>query len=219
MGSEIFATRQRPVKIALVEDHGGTRAALEQIIADRAPQLELVLSVADGEALLRELHRQDIDVLLIDLGLPGMSGCSAMRAVADKAPTVRMLALTAFDDEHTVFDAMRAGAFGYLLKDEPTERLVRAIEEAADGAHPVSSRVAGFLIAHARQGNAPVTLSDREEELARALAQGLSYAESAAQMGIALGTVQDYVKRIYRKLNVNSKKEMRQWVERYLSDL
>ena len=124
------------------------------------------------------------------------------------------MALTVFDDASSVFDAIGAGAVGYLLKSEPLDRVLSAISEAADRQHPVSSRVAVYLLTQVRP---PTTspLSDREHELASALAEGLSYSDCASRLGIALGTVQHHVKSIYRKLDVNSKQEVRTWVQRY----
>ena len=206
----------RRVPIALVEDHEGTRAALASDLRDFASRVELVATFSNAEAFLASGSKATVDVALVDLGLPGMSGSALIRTLGEAAPAVRALALTAFDDEANVFEAIRAGAYGYLLKDEPTERLVSAIEEAVAGAHPVSSRVTGFLILGALRAAPPVALSDREEELARAFAEGLSYAECAARMGISVGTVQDYVKRLYRKLDVSSKKEVREWVARHV---
>lgn len=161
------------------------------------------------------LRTRSVDVALVDLGLPDLPGTVLIRELAERKPALRSIAFTAFDDDSTVLEAVHAGAHGYLLKDEPSERIVRAIEEAAEGAHPISSRVAGYLLTHARRAPPPISLSDREEELAIALASGHSYAECAQRMGIALGTVQDYVKRVYRKLDINSKRDLREWVSRY----
>ncbi len=206
-----------PVLVALVEDHQATRAALEAEIR-AAPQLKLVRAVGSAEELLKGLTATPFHVALVDLHLPGLSGAELIQQVGTQLPEVRCVALSSFDDEERVIEAVRSGAYGYLLKDEPHARLVQAVTEAAAGEHPVSSRVAGFLFTQARRAPAPVALSDREEELARALAEGDSYAECAQRMGIALGTVQDYVKRLYRKLDVNSKKEVRAWVAMYVSN-
>lgn len=205
----------RRTKVALVEDHAATRRELVALL-ETVPSVALVGVFADAESLLRSPARDEIEVALLDLGLPGMSGADAIRALAEKAPGVRTIALTVYDDEATVLAAIRAGAYGYLLKHEPTEWLVRAIDEAMAGGNPISSRVAGFLIARARIAPPPIALSDREHELAAALAEGLSYAECAERMGVALGTVQEYVKRLYRKLEVNSRSEVREWVARFV---
>ena len=202
-----------PIRVAIVEDHAASREALLDDLSDFPGRLEVAAAFADARAFMRASSTLRIDVVLVDLGLPCMSGTEAIEALARTMPNVRSIALTAFSDEKSVVEAIRAGAYGYLLKDEPIERLVRAIEEAAAGENPVSSRVAGFLIARARRAPPPVALSDRESELSVALADGLSYAECGARMGVTLGTVQEYVKRLYRKLDVNSRREVREWVE------
>lgn len=207
-------TSKEPVRVVLVEDHAPTRGATTRMLADFGARVVLLEAFPDGEACLRSQVTGTADVALVDLGLPGMSGADVIAALAQSTPRVRALALTAFDHEKSVFQALGAGAFGYLLKDEPPERIVRAIEEAAEGAHPISARVAGFLVSHARGSLSSIQLSGREDELAMRLSEGLSYAECAGRMGISLGTVQDYVKRLYRKLDVNSRREVREWVER-----
>lgn len=204
------------VRVALVEDHAATREALVRGLGDFSDRVQVVKAVPDAEAFFASLKRMSIDVALVDLRLPGTDGYAVIRSLGEQAPSVRALALTSFNDDESVIEAIRAGAHGYLLKDEPVDRLVNALEEAAAGLHPISSRVAGFLITHARRAPAPASLSDREEELAVALSDGLSYAECATRMGISLGTVQEYVKRLYRKLDVNSRKEVREWVATYL---
>lgn len=202
------------VRVSLVEDHAGTRAETVRILADFSDRVKLVETFENAEALLRSKSLAAVDVVLMDLGLPGMSGVDATRALEKSHPNVRVIAFTIFDDAKNVFDTLVAGAFGYLLKDEAPERIVSAIEEAAAGAHPISSRVAGFLVSYARKSAPTATLSEREDELAILLAEGCTYAECATRMQIALGTVQDYVKRLYRKLDVNSRSEVRLWVER-----
>jgi DNA-binding NarL/FixJ family response regulator len=206
------------IAVAIVEDHPATREALVQSLADHSDRVRVVTAVADGKSLFASLRLRAVEVALVDLGLPEIDGIEVIRTLGELAPAVRAVALTSFDDDQTVLDAIRAGAHGYLLKDEPVERLVRSIEEAAQGSHPISSRVAGYLITHARRAPPPVELSEREEQLAVLLAGGLTYAECSDQMGIALGTVQDYVKRVYRKLDVSSKKAVREWVTRYATN-
>ena len=214
-GSGGVAARAMPIRVALVEDHSATRDALLLMLGDFSSRITVVWAVDTAARFLEEIQREPVEVALVDLRLPQISGIDLLKTLSESHASLRALALTAFDDDTSVLDAIRAGAYGYMLKDEPAERLVRAIEEAAAGSHPISSRVAGYLMTHARRAPPPVSLSDREEELAVLLAQGLAYAECAERMGIALGTVQDYVKRVYRKLDVSSKKEVREWVARY----
>ncbi|MGQ0504353.1 MAG: response regulator transcription factor [Myxococcaceae bacterium] len=205
-----------PSKSPLIEDHAGTRDALVASLGDFSYRISVVGAFADAASFLSAQKVNPVDVALVDLRLPGMSGNELIRALSEQPePKIRVIALSAFADDQSVFEALRAGAHGYQLKDEPPERLVRAVEEAASGAHPLSSRITGFLVSQARHIPAPVALSNREEELAVALAEGLTYAECSERMGIAIGTVQHYVKRVYRKLDVSSKREVREWVKRY----
>jgi len=204
-----------PVRSALVEDHDATRAELVATLSEHPARLELVAAFRDAESLLRSPLLESLDVALVDLGLPGMNGVELIHRLAATAPRLRAIAFTAFADEATVLDALSSGAFGYLVKDEPVERIIRAVEEARAGEHPISSRVIGFLLAQARRAPPPASLTSREEELARALAEGLSYTECASRMRIALGTVQTHVKSLYRKLAVTSRGEVRDWVRRH----
>ena len=200
-------------RVALVEDHAGTRAAIVQSLLEARGPVVLVDAFADGEAFLESPVRSQVDVALIDLGLPGASGCEVIRRLSRESPTLKTIALTVFEDEDTVFAALESGARGFLLKDEPIERLVCAIEDVLCGRRPLSAGVTRFFIDQALRFSTKVQLTDRETSLAHALANGASYAECAEHFGIALGTVQDHVKRIYRKLDVSSKRELRLWVE------
>ncbi|MFO0679951.1 MAG: response regulator transcription factor [Polyangiaceae bacterium] len=203
-----------PVRVALVEDHDGTRRELVASFEDHPESVRMVGAFRDAESFLKSPILSSVDVALVDIRLPGMSGIEAIRRLGESVPEVRAIVLTAFDDETNLFAALSNGAYGYLVKDDGFDRVIAAVEEAALGEHPVSSRVAGFLITRARRAPPPVHLTDREDELALALADGLSYAECAARMQIAIGTVQHHVKRLYRKLDVSSRKEVREWVQR-----
>lgn len=202
-----------PIRIGVVEDHRGTREAMLRNLERAGAQVAVALAVDSAEAFLASPLLPTLDVALIDVQLPGMSGAETIRHLAQSSPKLRSIALTVFDDAETFLEVIQAGAFGYLVKSDPFERLLLALEEAASGQHPLSSRVAGHLIAQTRR-QAVSPLTDREEEIAVALAGGLSYAECARSLGIALGTVQHHVKGIYRKLDVSSKREVRNWVER-----
>lgn len=204
----------RPVHVALVEDHEATRQALAAELRSASSQVASVVAFADGEACLAMPRLQTIEVALVDVRLPGISGSETIRRLTKVAPAIRSIALTVFEDGPTVLEVIGAGAVGYLLKSEPRERLLLAIGEAAAKQHPISSRVAGYLLTQLRVPAAS-PLTERELELASILAEGASYAEAAARLGIALGTVQAHVKSIYRKLDVNSKSEVRTWLQRH----
>lgn len=203
----------RPVHVALVEDHHATRETLAGELRAAVEHIGSVLAVADGESLLSAPGLAGVEVALVDLRLPGMSGAAVISRLGEVAPHIRAVALTVFDDAPSVFEVISAGAVGYLLKTEPFDRLLQAIAEAAERQHPVSSRVAGYLLTQLRPGTPPL-LTERELELAAVLSEGASYADCASRLDIALGTVQHHVKSIYRKLDVNSKQEVRAWMQR-----
>lgn len=207
------------INVALVEDNRSMRHALERSLRDFPDRVRVAVSAASAEELVDSMGVIDIanvSVLVADLRLPGMSGAELIRNVALRRPEISSVALTLCDDEPTVLETIAAGACGYVLKSEPIEQLVRAIEEAVLGAHPVSSRVVGYLVGQARLRPGREVITEREEQVARGLAQGLSYAECSESMGIKLGTVQEYVKRLYRKLGLNSRRELQVWAARNL---
>jgi DNA-binding NarL/FixJ family response regulator len=206
----------RRLRVALVEDHDATREELVLALGRFAERLDLVEAFGQAEAFLASPALESVDVALVDLRLPQQTGVELIRRLAETHPQIRAIALTAFDDEQTVIDVLQAGAFGYLLKDESMVRIVSAVEEAAAGEHPVSSRIAGFLVSRLRADQPSISLSARETQLARELAKGRTYGECAAAMDIGIGTVQDHVKSLYRKLRVRSRAEVRTWVEAYL---
>ena len=198
----------------MVEDHAATLEALCAELRRFPDRIAIVDTFADAESALNA-PLENVDVVLVDLQLPGIGGTELIVELASRPAMPTCVALTGFSDERTVLETVEAGAFGYLLKTEPPERIVSCIEDAARGANPISSRVAGYLFSKARSLKPPVMLSKRERELALHLGDGLSYAECAAEMGLSYGTVQTYVKKLYRKLDVNTKREVQAWIARY----
>jgi DNA-binding NarL/FixJ family response regulator len=154
------------------------------------------------------------DVVLMDLRMPIMNGIQATRKIRERFPATRVLVLTTYDDDEWVFDAIRAGASGYLLKDTGREQIIAAIRGTAAGATHVDPQVAGKLFAHIALGSGPtpeqrtklaVDLSERELEILRLLADGLPNAEIAERLHLSKGTVQNYVSSILLKLDVSDR--------------
>lgn len=204
------------MRVALVEDHAATREAFLLALGGASTELTVVGAYESAESFLAASTDTAIDVVLVDLNLgKQMNGVQLIDTLQRRSPGLKCVALTGLADEDAVLDAIRVGACGYLLKDEPTARIINAIHEAAAGEYPVSSRVAGFLFHRASRAPMPVEVSPRERELAACLAEGMSYSDCALQMGVAIGTVQMYVKRLYRKLDVDSKSGVREWFSRY----
>jgi two-component system nitrate/nitrite response regulator NarL len=188
-------------------------------------------SCADGESALAALERSEggFHAAIVDMRLPGMTGPETIRALREHLPELPVLVLTVFEDPDIILAAIQAGASGYLLKGSPLSEICGAVEQITEGLSPLSQRVARHLLDHLRPtktgarppaesapnppSNRLASLSEREQEVLDLLARGQSYAEIAVALGLGVGTVQTYVKRIYRKLEVSSKAEAA-WVAR-----
>ena len=198
------------LKVSLVEDDAGTRESLVKMIA-RSPRFECIGAYASAEQALREVPRNLPDVLLMDIKLPGRSGidCTATLKVAH--PDLRVLILTTYDESEQIFDALRAGANGYLLKRSRPAELLRAIEEVHGGGAPMSTAIARLVVAYFHQLPRPASdvekLTAREREVLEQLAQGRLYKEVAEHLSISLSTVNSHVETIYRKLHVQTRTE------------
>ncbi len=198
-------------RVLVLEDHEGTREGLVRALSERTAFV--VIGVATPAAALDLARKDSIAVALVDLRLGRERGCDAIRELVARG--VPCVALTVVNDEAEVLGALRAGARGYLLKSDPIERLVTAIDEALRGDVPVSSAVAGHLVRAIQPVDLPVPLTPRERDVLLALARGLTYAECARLLEVSTGTVQSYVKTLYAKLDVTSKTEACAWAMRH----
>jgi DNA-binding NarL/FixJ family response regulator len=202
--------REASIRVALVEDKRVIREGLGEILG-RSQGLECVGAYASVEQALPGLEGAPCDVLLLDIHLPGMSGVEGVRAVRERFPETRVLMLTVYDDEEKVFDSIRNGASGYLLKKTPPRQIAEAVRQAMEGGSPLSPEVARRMIEHFRHGGAPAPtdggLTEQERALLRLLADGHSYAASGERLGISINTVRDHVRSLYDKLRVHSKSQ------------
>jgi len=197
------------IRVLICDDQMVVRAGLRAILST-VPGIEVVGEASDGDEALSQVEILAPDVVLMDLKMPGTNGVQATRTIRDRHPEVGVLVLTTYDADEWVFDAVRAGASGYLLKDTPREALVAAIEGTAAGETHVDPVVAGKLFRQVAQGPAPSTsaqaiaaeLSPRELEVLRLLARGLNNADIAGQLHLSEGTVRNYVSTILNKLDV-----------------
>jgi len=150
-------------------------------------------------------------VALIDIGLPGMSGIKGLPLLRDKYPKVALLMLTVYEDDERIFEALCAGACGYLLKKTPPAQIAQAVRQAQDGGSPLSPEIARRMVEHFRRSAAPSrpesSLTDQERELLKRLAEGHSYQACADRLGVSINTIRDHVRRVYDKLQVHSKSE------------
>jgi DNA-binding NarL/FixJ family response regulator len=176
----------------------------------RAAGLTVVAVCSSGEAALAVAPRETIDLALVDLGLPGMSGAETIRALRDRQPTLATLVLSSAELPAQIVDAIEAGAAGYLIKGTPLPEIVRAVEQVQEGLCPISPAIARHLLATVRARATPArefSLTGRESQVLALLVGGHSYTDIGTALGIQLGTVQSHVKSIYRKLEVSSKAE------------
>jgi len=198
------------IRILICDDQDLVCEGLKGILSTDA-ELKIVGIANDGAQALEMIPTCQPDLVLMDLKMPVMNGVQATRQIRQLYPQIEVLVLTTYDADEWVFDAIRAGARGYLLKDTPRERLLAAIKEAAQGKTPVDPNVAGKLFAHVTQQiSAPDAaianlLSQREKEVLGLLGKGLSNAEIAARVYLSEGTVRNYVSSIFEKLGVEDR--------------
>jgi DNA-binding NarL/FixJ family response regulator len=199
------------IRILIADDQALFREGLRTLLGAHA-DLEVVAEAANGEEAVLMAGSYRPDVVLMDLRMPVLDGVAATRRLTAARSGSRIIALTTFDDDETVFDALRAGAVGYLLKDVGSERLVEAIRAAARGESFLQPAIASKVLAEfnrlSRAAPAPAEvpdLSEREREVLRYLSRGASNKEIAAQLDIAEGTVKNHVTSILGKLGVDDR--------------
>ena len=203
-----------PIKVAIVEDDADTRARIAASVRGDA-ELRLIGEYGTAGEALTGVAQQLPDVLLVDLGLPDMSGLDLIRVCAKQYPGCEILVFTAFGDEAHVLAALEAGAGGYLLKGNLSHDIGFDIRDIKAGGSPVSPLIARHLLAcmgagkpaAPEKGGEAAALSPRETEILNAISRGFTYAETARLLGVGTATVHTHLKRVYRKLSVSSKTE------------
>ena len=199
-----------PIRVAIVEDRREIRDSLGMLIGGTEGFKCLGLHRTMEEAL-PAIHREPPDVVLLDIGLPGMSGIEGARLLKERHPELAILALTIYDDDERVFEALCAGACGYLLKNTPPSRLLEALREAVLGGAPMSPQVARRVVALFRRIRPPdetdYDLTPHETRLLKLLVEGHNYKTAATELGVTVNTISFHMRRVYEKLQVHSKSE------------
>jgi len=199
-----------PVRVVLIEDLREVREGLTVLI-NGTPGFRCTGSHRTMEEALASLERTPCDAVLTDIGLPGMSGIDGIRILRERFPGLPILALTIYNDDDKVFQALCAGAYGYLLKNTPPARLLESIREVLDGGAPMSPEVARRVIRLFRDFQPPdhadYRLTAQETELLKLLVEGHHAKTAAKELGISTNTVFFHLKNIYAKLQVHSKTE------------
>ncbi|HXF09926.1 MAG TPA: response regulator transcription factor [Desulfuromonadaceae bacterium] len=198
-----------PIRIAIVEDDRGTREQLVELIGSR-PSFRCVGAYPTAEDALQKLPADRPDVALVDIHLPGMNGIMCVAGLKTRLPDLSVLMLTRHDNSDLVFEALRAGASGYLLKKLISRELVEAIDQVYAGGSPMSMPIARKVVSYFNQHDSSrevERLSRREQEVLALLAKGYLNKEIAELLGISLETVRMNVKHIYQKLHVRCRTE------------
>jgi DNA-binding NarL/FixJ family response regulator len=199
------------VSVAIVEDEREVREAIANYLTSHTG-FDCIASVESAEMLLDMLrHGTFPHVVLMDIGLPGMSGINAIKLIKERHPEIDIVMLTVYHDSHKIFDSLCAGASGYLLKTTPFSEIAEAITVVHAGGSTMSPQIARKVIEHLRpsgQEGADNVLTVREREVVDGLVEGLSYKMIAQTLGVTIETVRSHIKSIYLKLHVHSKAEV-----------
>lgn len=198
------------IRVAIIEDQREIREGLAALI-NGTPGYSSTGAYRSMEEALAQIGRDLPDVALVDIGLPGLSGIEGIRALKERHPDLLLLVLTVYDDDERIFDAVCAGARGYLLKKTPPARLLESIQEAMNGGAPMSPEVARRVLdvfrdihppSHADRG-----LTPHEIRLLKLLVEGHNYKTAAAELDVTIHAVSFHLRSIYEKLQVHSKSE------------
>lgn len=193
--------------IWIVEDHDALRESLREVVESTAAETAAIMDFGSCEGALEHDPSIVPDVLILDIGLPGMSGLEGIRAFKERYPELEIIMFTVHDEPGRIFEAVCSGASGYLLKSEPLERIAAAVEEVLRGGSPMTPEIARLMLDRFNRlgAAAPSTeLSEREREVLRAMVDGLAKKEIAERLEISIHTVDTYTRRIYKKLHVNT---------------
>ena len=199
-----------PITVSIVEDQEPLRNTLARVI-DRADGFECASHYGSAEDALKDLPNVRPQVVLMDINLPGMNGVECVRQVKQALPDTQVIMLTVYEDTENIFNALAAGASGYLLKRTPRAELLEAIHEVQRGGSPMTTHIARMVVQSflkpASKPEPTAELSPREREVLDLLSQGLMYKEIADKIGVSYETVHTYIRRIYEKLQVRTRTE------------
>jgi DNA-binding NarL/FixJ family response regulator len=203
-----------PISVSIVEDNDKLRATLAKVI-DRADGFRFVSDYRSAEDALEGIPKAKPEVVLMDINLPGINGVECVRKLKEILPKTQVMMLTVYEDTENIFNALAAGANGYMLKRTPTKELLDAIREVHRGGSPMTTHIARLVVQSFQKAPAPAPstaselsiLSEREQQVLDLLAQGLIYKEIADKLNIGYETVHTYIRRIYEKLQVRTRTE------------
>jgi DNA-binding NarL/FixJ family response regulator len=198
------------ISVSIVEDNDQLRGTLARVL-NRADGFRCLSHYANAEDALKDLPRVRPDVVLMDINLPGMNGVQCVRQLKALLPQIQVMMLTVYEDTENIFNALAAGANGYMLKRTSSKELLEAIQDVQRGGSPMTMHIARKVVQsfqHTAATAQPTeNLSEREQQVLDCLSQGLMYKEIAEKLGISYETVHTYIRRIYEKLQVRTRTE------------
>ena len=198
------------ISLAIVEDLAEVREGLKQFISLN-PEFTILGTFQTAEEALHKLPQLNPDIVIMDINLPGMSGIECIKLIKKKIPRTQFMMFTVYENDEKVFEALKAGASGYLLKNTGLLQLIAALKELHNGGSPMSANIARKLVnlfQNEHVAEEPASgLSKRENEILLLLSKGLLYKEIADQLGISVGTVRQHIHKIYEKLHVQNRTE------------
>jgi DNA-binding NarL/FixJ family response regulator len=198
------------IRVSVVEDDDKIRESLVVLI-DGSTGFRCVSAYPDAEDAIQDIPRKKPDVVLMDIGLPRMSGVECVRLLKAAEPDIQIIMLTVYEDDNKIFSSVEAGATGYLLKTTPPDQLMNAIREVHAGGSPMSSQIARKVLQSffkvRRDDVDEINLTAREREVLDLLAKGFLYKEIGDTLHVAVDTVHSHLRRIYEKLHVRSRTE------------
>jgi DNA-binding NarL/FixJ family response regulator len=198
------------ISISIVEDNPALRDTLARMF-NEAPGMKCVSAHATGEEAVSKMAQHSPDVALVDIHLPGMNGIECVARLKTQLPALQVLMLTRYEQNELIFNSIRAGASGYLLKNTPRAELIQAVAQAHAGGAPMTMQIARKVIDHFRQIQQPAAevhkLTPREQEVLALLAKGYLYKQIGDELGISINTLRNRLRAIYEKLHVHSRTE------------
>ena len=204
----------KTIQVSIIEDQEDIRDGMRFLINQTA-EFSCLSVFQNAEDALTGLSLQQPQLVIMDINLPGMTGIECIKRLKPRYPEMQFIMFTVFEDSEQVFDALSAGASGYLLKKTPPEKIINALKELHEGGAPMSTGIARKVITSLQQRSAvqvnnttsDFKLSARENEILQLLAKGLFYKEIANQLSISTGTVRQHIHNIYEKLHVQNRTE------------
>ena len=198
------------INVAIVEDDADIRQALEEIIAEN-PDLNCVAGFSTAEEFIDSFKFIHVDVVLMDIGLPGKDGITAVATMKPLKPKIQYLICTSYEEPEKTFQSLCAGATGYLLKNCSPEKLYEAIKEIYSGGSPMSPQIARMVVSSfnkkQKTNKEYESLTEREKEILLWLSKGLQYKEIASRLFLSIETIRTYIRHIYEKLQVHTRTE------------